>query len=78
MDKEFNKFYYMGECEDRFHKLMDFSQKFLDEYSGVAKFVKIWLSIITHSNTNALYHLDNVSIQHCKSDRKRRSAELQI
>lgn len=61
-EENFNNHFFMGECQEPFHKMMDYASKFLDEYRGISKFVMIWLSIIAHNSPNGLYHTDDVRL----------------
>lgn len=57
-EKDFHKYFYKGECHERYHKLMDFTGKFLNEYNGISKFVMIWLSMLAHDSASGLYRTD--------------------
>uniref|UniRef100_A0A0R3RNS6 Bis(5'-adenosyl)-triphosphatase n=1 Tax=Elaeophora elaphi TaxID=1147741 RepID=A0A0R3RNS6_9BILA len=54
----FNSHFYGGECQERYHKLIDYVDKFLDEYNGISKFVIIWLTMIAHDSASGLYRTD--------------------
>ncbi|VIO98950.1 Uncharacterized protein BM_BM7123 [Brugia malayi] len=56
--KDFNTHFYKGECQEYYHKIMDFVDKFLDEYKGFSKFVLVWLSRIAHNSASGLYRTD--------------------
>ncbi|CAG9530704.1 unnamed protein product [Cercopithifilaria johnstoni] len=56
--KSFDEHFYMGECQQPYHKVMDYVSKFLSEYNGISKFVVVWLSMITHDSASGLYHTD--------------------
>ncbi|OZC05674.1 hypothetical protein X798_07351, partial [Onchocerca flexuosa] len=57
-ENDFNNHFYKGECHERYHKLISFVSKFLNEYKGISKFVMIWLSMIAHDTANGLYRTD--------------------
>ncbi|VDN07997.1 unnamed protein product, partial [Thelazia callipaeda] len=56
--KEFDRDFYKGECQKRHHKIMQYVDKFLDDYNGISKFAIVWFSRISHDSLNGLYHLD--------------------
>uniref|UniRef100_A0A0R3RXM6 DUF229 domain containing protein n=1 Tax=Elaeophora elaphi TaxID=1147741 RepID=A0A0R3RXM6_9BILA len=56
--KDFNAYFYKGECQENYHKLLDFVDKFLNEYKGFSKFALIWLSQLAHDSANGLYRAD--------------------
>nr|CRZ25204.1 Bm7123 [Brugia malayi] len=60
--KDFNTHFYKGECQEYYHKIMDFVDKFLDEYKGFSKFVLVWLSRIAHNSASGLYRTDKVAV----------------
>lgn len=69
--KDFNTHFYKGECQEYYHKIMDFVDKFLDEYKGFSKFVLVWLSRIAHNSASGLYRTDKVGhFFHCFFFRK--------
>ncbi|KAL3985846.1 hypothetical protein ACH3XW_40330 [Acanthocheilonema viteae] len=56
--KDFNAYFYKGECHEVYHKVLDFVDKFLNEYKGFSKFALIWLSQLAHDSVNGLYRAD--------------------
>uniref|UniRef100_A0A1I7VSA2 NUC domain-containing protein n=1 Tax=Loa loa TaxID=7209 RepID=A0A1I7VSA2_LOALO len=57
-ENDFDNYFYKGECQEPYHKLMNFVSKFLNEYNGISKFAMIWLSLIAHDSPNGLYRTD--------------------
>ncbi|VDN35268.1 unnamed protein product [Gongylonema pulchrum] len=57
---DFKKYFYDGQCEEPYHKLLDFVHKFLKSYSGLAKFVVVWISKAPHESASGLFHVDKV------------------
>ncbi|KAK6105430.1 hypothetical protein QQG55_20225 [Brugia pahangi] len=57
-EKDFEKYFYKAECQEPYHKVMNYASKFLDEYNGISKFVVIWLSLMTHDSASGLYRTD--------------------
>ncbi|KAK6105241.1 hypothetical protein QQG55_19470 [Brugia pahangi] len=57
-EKDFEKYFYKAECQEPYHKVMNYASKFLDEYNGISKFVMIWLSLISHDSASGLYRTD--------------------
>ncbi|CAG9532837.1 unnamed protein product [Cercopithifilaria johnstoni] len=57
-EKDFNVYFYKGECHEAYHKVLDFMDKFLNEYKGFSKFALIWLSQLAHNSVNGLYRAD--------------------
>ncbi|VDO25498.1 unnamed protein product [Onchocerca flexuosa] len=60
--KDFDTHFYEGECHECYHKIMDFLDKFLNEYKGISKFVLLWLTILTHDSASGLYRADKVVV----------------
>ncbi|VDM93077.1 unnamed protein product, partial [Litomosoides sigmodontis] len=62
-DKEiFNNHFYMGECQEPYHKVMDYAGKFLHEYHGISKFAMIWLTLTSHDSASGLYRTDAMAL----------------
>ncbi|MCP9264322.1 hypothetical protein DINM_022369 [Dirofilaria immitis] len=61
-ENDFDIHFYKGECQERYHKLMNFASKFLNEYNGISKFVMIWLSMLTHDSASGLYRTDKFTV----------------
>ncbi|VDM91366.1 unnamed protein product, partial [Onchocerca ochengi] len=57
-ENDFDNHFYKGECHERYHKLINFVSKFLNEYNGISKFVMIWLSMLAHDSASGLYRTD--------------------
>uniref|UniRef100_A0A0R3S0V7 Sulfatase domain-containing protein n=1 Tax=Elaeophora elaphi TaxID=1147741 RepID=A0A0R3S0V7_9BILA len=55
---DFEDDFYTGECQEPYHKLLDYLSKFLEKYQGISKFVMIWLSLVAHNSANGLYRTD--------------------
>ncbi|EFO25716.1 hypothetical protein LOAG_02772 [Loa loa] len=58
VQKDFKTHFYGGECHEHYHKLMDFMDKFLDEYKGFSKFALVWITNLAHSSASGLYRAD--------------------
>uniref|UniRef100_A0A0R3RNQ6 Sulfatase domain-containing protein n=1 Tax=Elaeophora elaphi TaxID=1147741 RepID=A0A0R3RNQ6_9BILA len=58
VEKTFDDHFYTGECQEPYHKLMDYVSEFLDKYNGISKFVMVWLSLIAHDVASGLYRTD--------------------
>ncbi|VDM92884.1 unnamed protein product, partial [Litomosoides sigmodontis] len=56
--KHFKDYFYMGECEERYHKALNYVTKFLNAYNGTSKFVMVWLARIAHNSASGLYRTD--------------------
>ncbi|VDK82954.1 unnamed protein product [Onchocerca ochengi] len=66
--KDFDIHFYEGECQEDYHKIMDFSDKFLNEYNGISKFVLLWLTVAVpqylRSNEQLMLNLKKNSRRH--------------
>ncbi|VDN52007.1 unnamed protein product [Dracunculus medinensis] len=54
---EFAKSFFDNDCQSKYHKIIEYSEKFVKTYDGVAKFVVVWFSF-AHNDLNSLYPAD--------------------
>uniref|UniRef100_A0A1I7XZB7 Uncharacterized protein n=1 Tax=Steinernema glaseri TaxID=37863 RepID=A0A1I7XZB7_9BILA len=47
-----------GNCEQRYHKLLDYTTQYLNAYRGTAKFAYAWNTVLAHNDATPVFKAD--------------------